>query len=481
MKWERGILWFRNDLRLHDHEALQQALEHTKEVIPVYCIDPRHFGETAFGFAKTGSFRAKFLLESLADLRQRLRSKGSDLIIIHGKPEKALIEVAQKYGAGGVFAHQEVTDEEVSVEQELEKQLFAAGLGFELYWGSTLYHLSDLPMPIRSLPEIFTSFRKQVEKFAPVRECFPTPESIPSPAFDEVGEIPSLADLGLEDTIFDQRSVLAFSGGESAGFERLQTYFWENDCLRVYKETRNGLLGADYSSKFSAWLALGCLSPRKIYEEVKRYESLRKKNSSTYWMIFELIWRDYFRFVARRYGNAIFFSNGIKGYMPPQIPKVNHKRQLLHFEAWRDGRTGFPFVDANMKELAETGFMSNRGRQNVASFLVKDLGVDWRMGAEYFESQLVDYDVCSNYGNWIYVAGVGNDPRENRYFNVVSQAKRYDVKGEYVKYWLPELHDLPSQYVHEPWVAPQKELMRYGVSLGVDYPQPIVLRKGQSV
>ncbi|MEM6349077.1 MAG: DASH family cryptochrome, partial [Bacteroidota bacterium] len=438
----------------------------------------RQFEETSFGFSKTGSFRAKFLLESLQDLRNRLRSKGSDLIVVQGKPEEALIQIARQYDAGGVFAHQEVTDEELVVEVAVEKRLFAEGIGLEMFWGSTLYHLSDLPMPIRSLPEIFTSFRKQVEKFAPVRNTFPTPENIPSPHFSNAGDIPSLEALGLEAAVGDARGVLAFSGGESQGFERLQTYFWENDRLRTYKETRNGLLGADYSSKFSAWLALGCLSPRKIYEEVKRYESLRKKNSSTYWMIFELIWRDYFRFVARKYGNKIFFAKGIKGRLSPEIPRVSRERQWAHFEAWREGRTGFPFVDANMRELAQTGFMSNRGRQNVASFLVKDLGVDWRIGAEYFESQLIDYDVCSNYGNWIYVAGVGNDPRENRYFNVISQAKRYDVKGDFVKHWLPELSDLPSQYIHEPWDATQKELLRYGVRLGVDYPQPIVSQRG---
>ncbi|MEL7534918.1 MAG: DASH family cryptochrome [Bacteroidota bacterium] len=478
MKWERGILWFRNDLRLHDHEALQQAMEHTREVVPVYCLDPRQFGETSFGLAKTGSYRAKFLLESLKNLRQRLRSKGSELLIVEGKPEEVLIQIAHQYDAGGVFTHQEVTDEEVAVEAALEKRLFAEGIGLEMYWGSTLYHLSDLPMPIRSLPEIFTTFRKQVEKFAPVRETIPTPEHIASPSFSNVGELPTLEALGLERTACDARAVLAFSGGESQGLERLQTYFWENDCLRSYKETRNGLLGADYSSKFSAWLALGCLSPRKIYEEVKRYESLRKKNSSTYWMIFELIWRDYFRFVARKYGNRIFFAKGIKGHLSAEIPQLSQERQWKHFEAWREGKTGFPFVDANMRELAQTGFMSNRGRQNVASFLVKDLGVDWRLGAEYFESQLVDYDVCSNYGNWIYVAGVGNDPRENRYFNVISQAKRYDVKGAFVKHWLPELGDLPSQYIHEPWDATQKELLGYGVRLGVDYPQPIVSQRG---
>jgi len=468
MRWQRSIVWFRNDLRIHDHEALAEAVSSTKEVIPVYCLDPRMFGETPFGFAKTGAFRTKFLFESLQNLRERLRSRHSDLIVRWGKPEEILPQIAAEYGAEGVFAHKEVADEEVRVEEALESRLFSAGITLELSWGATLYHLHDLPMPVGSLPEVFTQFRKQVEKMAPVRELFETPEMINSPILKDVGNIERWGEVGLRPPNHDARSVLDFEGGETAALERLNTYFWEQDLLKVYKETRNGLLGADYSSKFSAWLALGCISPRKIYTEVKRYESLRKKNSSTYWLIFELIWRDYFRFVAKKHGNTLFHLAGIN--QAQTRGRVDWKR----FERWQEGQTGIPFVDANMRELKETGFMSNRGRQNVASFLVNDLNMDWRMGAEYFESQLIDYDVCSNWGNWNYVAGVGNDPREGRYFNVISQAKRYDPQGEYIKTWVPELADLPNGMVFEPFEAYANQLRPHGVELGVTYPNPVV-------
>ncbi|MEO1804465.1 MAG: DASH family cryptochrome [Bacteroidota bacterium] len=468
MKWKRVIVWFRNDLRLHDHEALVRAIEHGLEVIPVYVLDSRQFGETSFGFPKTGPYRTKFLLESLAQLRARLKSVGSDLIVRKGLPEVIIPEIANQYGAGGVYAHKEVTEEELNVEKALEKALFKSGIDVELIWGSTLYHLADLPMPVRSLPEIFTHFRKEVEKFAPVRNTFPTPESIPTPYIENPGHIPSVEDMGMHPVEIDTRAVLDFRGGEIEALERLQTYFWEEDRLREYKETRNGLLGQGYSSKFSPWLALGCISPRHIYKEVKRYEKMRKKNSSTYWLIFELIWRDYFRFVAKRYENLLFLEGGIKGEYG------NWRVDWARFEQWKDGMTGIPFIDANMRELRETGFMSNRGRQNVASFLVKDLRVDWRMGAEWFESVLLDYDVCSNWGNWNYVAGIGNDPRENRYFNVISQAKRYDAQGDYVRHWLPELESLPNGYVHEPYEMYPSDLKSYGVSLGGNYPHPII-------
>ncbi len=474
MRWERALIWFRNDLRIHDHEPLHTAIKSVREVIPVYCVDPRHFGETSFGFPKTGSYRAQFLRESLEDLRAQLQALGSDLIIRWGKPEELLPELAEEYGAAGVFAHQEVTDEELKVEDAVEKALFSRNITLELSWGATLYHLEDLPMPIGSLPEVFTQFRKQMEKMADVRPQFPTPAQIDSPEFDDPGELPSWKQMGLEPPVKDTRSVLQFQGGESAGLQRLHQYFWEQDLLREYKETRNGLLGADYSSKFSAWLAMGCLSPRRIYDEVQRYETQVVRNKSTYWLIFELIWRDYFRFVAKKHGNTLFQIEGIrqdgwKGTVDWGL-----------FEKWKAGETGIPFVDANMLEIKNSGFMSNRGRQNVASFLVNDLGLDWRMGAEYFESQLIDYDPCSNWGNWNYVAGVGNDPREGRYFNVISQAKRYDSQGEYVKHWLPVLTRVPRTLVHELFEASPKQLETYGVILGEGYPRPVVSLRGKA-
>ncbi|MEM6261389.1 MAG: DASH family cryptochrome, partial [Bacteroidota bacterium] len=400
--------------------------------------------------------------------------KGADLIIRHGRPEEVIPELAEEFNVGAVYAHQEVTDEELQVESALEDALFAQSVALEWSWGATLFHRDDLPMPVNSLPEVFTPFRKQTERYAQVREVLPTPDHIHYPDGIDAGEIPTLEHLGVSAQKIDPRGVLMFKGGEIEGLERLHAYFWEGDHLRKYKETRNGMLGADYSSKFSPWLAHGCLSPRMIYQEIKRYEDLRVKNNSTYWLIFELIWRDFFRFICKKHGNKVFYKVGIKGY-------AKHLRQDWElFDKWAEGKTGFPLVDANMRELNETGFMSNRGRQNVASFLVNDLKIDWRMGAEYFESLLLDYDVCSNWGNWNYVAGVGNDPRENRYFNTISQSKRYDAKGDYLRHWLPELSGLPSSMIHFPADFPQSQLRAEGVTLGGNYPYPVANTKAKA-
>ena len=283
-----------------------------------------------------------------------------------------------------------------------------------------------------------------------------------------MGELPQLPDLGLAAPKFDQRAVLSFKGGETAGLARLNNYIWSQNCLKDYKQTRNGMLGADYSSKFSPWLALGCLSPRFIYEQVKEYEAQRVKNDSTYWLVFELLWRDFFRFICVKHGNHIFRQSGLQGI------KLTWKEDWERFKLWQEGLTGFPLVDANMRELAATGFMSNRGRQNVASFLTKNLGINWQMGAEWFASLLIDYDVCSNWGNWNYTAGVGNDARGFRYFNIPKQSRDYDPKGEYIRHWLTELTSIEGNMIHEPGKLSAQEQKHFGVRLGVDYPRPIV-------
>ncbi|HEY9697767.1 MAG TPA: DASH family cryptochrome [Trichocoleus sp.] len=468
---QRILIWYRTDLRLHDHEPLHRSIDRhlqASQIIPVYCFDPRQFGTTSYGFPKTGAFRAQFLLESIVDLRASLRAIGSDLIIRVGKPEVILPALAQELGVTAIYYHQEVTAEELAVEQALQVETEAIGVTLQSFWGHTLYHPDDLPFELSQLPEVFTSFRKAAEKSSSVNPIFPTPTHLPSLPNVQPGDLPKLSDFGLTLPDPDQRSVLPFRGGETAGLARLLHYFWEEDHLKVYKETRNGMMGADYSSKFSPWLALGCLSPRYIYEQAQAYETKRIKNDSTYWIIFELLWRDYFRFICAKHGNKVFFSSGLQGV------KIPWKEDWERFALWQQGMTGFPLVDANMRELAATGFMSNRGRQNVASFLTKNLGINWLMGAEWFESMLIDYDVCSNYGNWNYTAGVGNDARGFRFFNILKQSKDYDPQGEYVKHWLPELANVPAAKVHEPWKLLPVEQQRFDVRLGVDYPNPIV-------
>ncbi|PIK37388.1 putative cryptochrome DASH-like [Apostichopus japonicus] len=465
------ICVLRNDLRYHDNEVLLWAHNNADHVLPIYCFDPRHYeGTWHFNFPKTGPFRLKFLLEGLGDLRSILRKAGSGLIVRRGEVEKVVPDLIQTIGKSNVHAvafQEEVTKEELDVQTALVKNL--AGTGIKKIWGSTLFHKDDIPFKSDRVPDVFTEFRKRCEGGATIRSTFQMPDQFrPLPPGIEEGNLPTMEDLGQAAPVNDSRTAFPFKGGETTGLDRIQQYFWGSNNISTYKETRNGLIGSEYSTKFSTWLAHGCLSPRKIYEEVKKYERQRTSNQSTYWVIFELIWRDYFKFVALKFGDRLFYLHGLMGVRKPW------KRDQRLFDAWKDGRTGVPFVDSNMRELKSTGFMSNRGRQNVASFLTKDLGLDWRLGAEWFEYLLVDHDVCSNYGNWLYSAGVGNDPRQDRKFNMVKQGLDYDPQGDYIRQWIPELNTIRDGSVHTPWTLSVGALRQSEVSLGETYPNPIV-------
>lgn len=527
--------WFRHgDLRLHDNPALVHSAKSGNLCLPVFCFDKRVFGNvrTTFGALKVGPRRAKFLTECVADLREQLNGIGSRMVVGHETPgvffDSLLSKIGKDYQVS-IVCQEEVCKEERDAVKEvlavLQKHQPTAKL--ETVWGSTMYDLKDLPYEdgLQDMPNTFTPFRNKVEKRSHIQKPLPTPRNeltLPAPdtalykaVESSFGSVPTLEDLGYtkeqiqEANTVDRRGVMEFRGGESVALARMKDYIWDKDLLRVYFETRNGMLGADYSSKFSPWLAHGCLSPRLVAAECQKYEEQRLANKSTYWLVFELLWRDFCKFFAVKHGDAIFFPGGT----------IGKDRQWStfekNFEAWKDGRTGYPLVDANMRELKVTGFMSNRGRQNVCSFLALDLNHDWRLGncamllewrwffandswlvfsgGDWFESHLLDYDVYSNWvvrgmdsalkiptetivslvsQNWCSGAGMTGG-RLNR-FNIVKQSKDYDQNGDYVRHWLPELMDVPKQFVHEPWKMNQFQQMEFNCKLGVDYPNPII-------
>jgi deoxyribodipyrimidine photo-lyase len=407
-----------------------------------------------------GELREKFLNESLIDLRNKLRRLGNDLILLYGLPEVEIPNIAAHLKIDTLFSTKEFAFDEIRTEKLIQKRL--NGIQLEFVTGNFLYHPDDITFKSDDIPDIFTSFRKNLEKYSSPRAPLEAPVELkPLPG----GLAPDRYSSGLIDKKFDGVENTLFKGGETNALNRLKEYIWETQSIKRYKYTRNGLLGRNYSSKFSPWLANGSLSPLRIYKEIKQFEAEVTKNISTYWLAFELIWRDFFRYQTIKHGRRLFLKGGIRN------SSHVYDSDTENFYLWREGKTGIPFIDANMRELNETGFMSNRGRQNTASFLVKDLKIDWRLGASYFENRLIDYDVYSNWGNWNYIAGVGNDPRENRYFNILLQAKKYDPSGEYVKTWLPELKDLPSEIVHTPFLAKYNAANRSNLR----YPDPILI------
>ena len=467
------FVWFRNDLRIHDNPCLYAAIQQGK-VQPIYLIDPRMFQSTSFGLPRMGIHRRRFLRESLENLRSQLHSIGLDLLILNAMPEELFPNLLKALPKAKLFFSYEYAYEETQIEEALAHQLTSSR--WKGFWSGTLIDPENLPFTLESLPNGFTSFRKKVEKYTEIPEPIATPtqanrlqkcdwgedpsalsvfaelESIDSQlqSIETIGCTPinPIAHLADELDLHGAQWEMLFKGGEEAGLARLEYYLWETDLVATYKKTRNRLVGTDYSTKFSPWLANGSLSARMIASEIHIYERQRIKNDSTYWVIFELLWRDFFRFAAYKYGYKWFSKGGIQS----NVRKYQNNKD--YFEAWISGRTGFSFVDANMRELATTGFMSNRGRQNIASFFTQNMSMDWRWGAEYFESMLLDYDPASNYGNWMYNATLGHDPR-NRFFNIELQADRYDSSGEYVMLWCKELIKVPFRFRHRPYLYDQ--------------------------
>ena len=421
-----SLVWFRNDLRVDDHNGLKLALNNSNKVVGFYCFNPKVFSENKLGFKKTDVFRTKFLIETVDNLKENLKKNNISLIIKIGNPVEELSNVITQHNISNIYLQKEWTKEEYDEEALLKSKL--TNVLFHSTYDQFLYHPDDVDNQFIS--DVFTNFRKYCEKKVDVRNLTFNSDKLNSEnLLKENYEVPSLDQLGFDDFILDNRSAFNFSGGSDSAKERLDQYLWKSRKINYYKQTRNGLIGLDYSSKFSPWLANGSISPREIYLEIKEYEKDILKNQSTYWLVFELIWRDYFKYISLKYGSKIFKIGGIleKHYEWSDDVRI--------FKEWTEGRTVEPFVNANMIELNSTGWMSNRGRQNVASFLAKELKIDWRWGASYFESKLIDYDVHSNYGNWMYVSGVGNDPRDRK-FNIKFQAERYDPLNKYQNMWL---------------------------------------------
>ncbi|MDN3596532.1 DASH family cryptochrome [Zunongwangia endophytica] len=424
-----GLIWFENNLRIKDNEALAEACKSHDRTIAIYCFDPRKFEITKYGFPKTGKFRAKFLLESITQLQQNLEKLNISLLIFQKKPEDIIPEIVENHKVEVIYFQKEWTSEEKEVIEAVRNKL--PNTEFRSFYSQFLFHPEDIPYEdFSKIPKVYTEFRKKCEKQVDVRDEIEIPQQkSENNLLENTSEIPNLSDLGLEEFQQDSRTAFPFEGGEDEAWKRIQEYFWNTKNLSAYKQTRNGLLGKDYSSKLSAWLANGSISAVSIYHEVKKFEKEVTKNQDTYWLIFELIWRDFFKYISLKHGNSIFKLGGILD------KKLEWNFDNIALEKWMEGKTKEAFVDANMKEIAATGFMSNRGRQNVNSYWAKQLKQDWRAGAAYFESMLIDYDVHSNWGNWMYNSGVGNDPRDRK-FNIKSQADRYDPNKEHQDTWL---------------------------------------------
>ncbi|MFC4142725.1 DASH family cryptochrome [Pedobacter mendelii] len=447
---KRGLVWFKNDLRLHDNEALTRALEECSDLVFCYCIEKKDFEKLDFGFRRSDIIRFKFMEQSVLDLKKNLESLGGHLIVGVDSALVTLPGLVEAYGITDVYAEKEYASYEITLVAKVLKAL--PKTRFHFFWGKTLYHKDDIPFEISKIPLTSKAYRIPAGKAAESRKTFSRPDHLKAATHIKANEFPAYKHYGFTKKEYENCKPFV-EGGETAALKRLEYYTFKSELLTGYRWSRNKSDGLDYSSKFSPYLALGCISAREIYERVREYEAQIKKNQSTWWLIFELVWRDYFTFKGMRFGSSIFLTKGYKN------KDIFWENDPLKFEKWCLGNTGIPFIDAHMRQLNQTGYMSNRGRVNCASYFVHDLKIDWTWGAAYFESKLIDYDVSSNWMNWHMQAF------EIWYTNPVHQSNKYKSQ-DFIRQWIPELAGRNNIEVLIPW--------EFDIP---DYPKPIEIYK----
>mmetsp|Transcript_68706 Transcript_68706/g.135946 ORF Transcript_68706/g.135946 Transcript_68706/m.135946 type:complete len:557 (+) Transcript_68706:66-1736(+) len=454
-------LWFRgSDLRLDDHPALQAACRDARSFLPVYVFDPACFNTpTRYGDArKSSARRARFLLECVAALRRRLENHGSGLAVALGSPSEIVPIFCTSCEA--VFVTEGFCSEEKREEAGVAWRLVHGKL--KRVWGGTLYLPNDLGgFDPDNIPLGHNQFRNNCRSKGRIRDPIPEPLRLPPlphvenlDASAEVSKalafLPSLQDLGYSAVeaeaahVDDPRGVMLWEGGEKAAWVRLQKWMFDDDHLKDYRDIQNGMLGEKYSSKLSPWIARGCISVRRIRSEVQRYEAARIQNNGTYWFHNLLEWRDRMIYIARSQGDRIFKLGGISGdqYSWPWHGTTED------LQAWKDGRTGEDLVDAGMKELLFTGYMSMRARHIVASYLIYELGVDWRHGAAHFEEHLLDYDPALNWVMWMLQTGVMG-PKSGRSLGL----SHFDAKRSYASQRKSLANHVPDRAYIRHWLV----------------------------
>ncbi len=448
----KALLWFRRDLRVHDHPALWAALDGADAVVPVFCFD-----DGLLGGRHASGPRTQFMLECLMDLNEALRERGSRLLVRRGRPQQELPELAREVGAEVVHFSADVGPFARRRQREVKQALAAVDVEVQAHPGVfAVDGLSNITTQTGDPYTVFTPFHRNWMG-QPRRAVLGAPRGIPAPAgIPAAGRLPGLADLGLKQECTDPAP-----GGERVGREALRRFL--AGPIADYDRDRNQLAGPAVS-RLSPYLHFGCITPREIEHRLPSGsgpEAFRR----------QLAWRDF-------YGHVLghFPANASAEFQGRYRGKIRWSHAQTHFDAWCEGRTGFPAVDAAMRQLRREGWMHNRARLLVGSFLTKDLGIDWRWGERWFMRWLLDGDEGSNNGNWQWIASVGVDPQPayRRIFNPARQQERFDPEGVYVRRYVPELQRVPDEYLTAPWKMPADVQTDSGCRIGHDYPEPIV-------
>jgi len=449
------IVWFRRDLRVDDHPALVAACHGTGDrddadvrVVPLFVLDPRLVHAPTMSPA-----RLAYLCDALADLDEQLRDRGGRLVVRHGDAREVVPAVAAEVRASAVHHASDVTPFAERRDAAVAAALVTAGVAVEVHPGVMIREPGTVLTGAGRTSKVYTPFRRAWER-EPLDGPLPAPEAVHVHGDVRSEDLPTVGSLGVEGV----PDVLR--GGSTAAAERLETFL--GTAARAYHEGRD-LMGEPGTSRLSADLHYGCISPRAVYTRLDRRSPGHRGFGQ------ELVWRDFYGHVMATWPNARADA------FNPDFHGIPWHGEGDDLDAWREGRTGYPVVDAGMRQLLAEGWMHNRARMITASFLCKDLLIDWRLGEAHFLRHLVDGDVASNNGGWQWAAGTGTDAQPYfRIFNPVTQGERFDPHGAYVRRYVPELAAVPDRWLHHPWDLPDDVARKAGFTLGSDYPTPIV-------
>lgn len=445
-----NIWWIRRDLRLHDNQALNAALSSAKALIPVFILDPILFNST-----RMSPRRLAFLFSSLAELDADLRKLGSRLVIRKGSPVEVLQDLVKESGAREVFAEEDYSPYARRRDHRAAKQL-----PLKLVAGLCVSHPEVILNQAGEPYKVYTPYMRNWKALHPIQsdQILPAPRSIFTPQEINSDQLP-------ESTLVNP----VINPGEREANKRLEEFI-EQDIYQ-YDELRNKM-DIPGTARISAYLRFGNLSIQKCVHAAQQARRTapdeRSRRSADIWLN-ELIWREFYISILYH------FPYVLRQSFREDLRAIPWRNDADEFSAWSEGRTGYPIVDAAMRQLLETGWMHNRGRMIVASFLVKDLVIDWRWGEEFFMQHLLDGDPAANIGGWQWTAGTGTDAAPYfRIFNPVLQGKKFDPVGNFIHSWIPELSRVPEKYVHTPWEMSEQIQQQSGCILGRDYPFPII-------
>ncbi|MBN1810688.1 MAG: deoxyribodipyrimidine photo-lyase [Anaerolineae bacterium] len=450
-----AIWWARRDLRLTDNPALSAALAHAEQVVPVFVLDPTLLAEN-----EAAEKRVAFLFGGLRALDADLRARGSTLVVRRGDPRDELAALLIETGAKALYAEADVWPYGEQRDTHIAKTL-----PLHLAGGLTV-HPSDAVLKADGTPYVvFTPFSRKWKALTPpsLRNILPAPTRIVTPSGIASLPIPSKPALSPD---------VPFPPGEAEAQCRLDAFLTSDDPpVYSYAETRDRM-DLDSTSHLSPYLRFGMLSARQAVAmaglALELAPSPEARQSVETWLN-ELIWREFYQAILHHFPHVLERS------FRPNLQAIPWDNDRATFAAWCEGRTGYPVVDAAMRQLTHTGWMHNRARMIAASFLVKDLLIDWRWGERFFMQHLVDGDPAANNGGWQWTAGTGTDAAPYfRVFNPVTQGKKYNPQGNYVRRWVPELANVPDLFIHEPWKMPLDAQQSIGCVIGQDYPDPIV-------